>query len=72
MTLCERTTEAFREAYSEALLNGLPNPMHVAMGEVLAHVGGELLAMDAHHPEIKAHQAAYRFLEASRTLEVER
>ena len=69
--MLNRAVMAFIEGYSEALLNGLDQPLHAAVAELLGHCGGELLAMDANHPEIKAHQAAYRFFEASRTLEVE-
>jgi hypothetical protein len=71
MTLQERTTEAFVEAYSEALLLGRPRPLHTAIGEVLTHIGGELLVMDTQRPGIRAHQAAHHLFDATRTLEVD-
>ena len=62
---------AFLEGYSDAVAAGHDQPLHAAIGEVLQHCGGELLAMDADHPDIPAHQAARVFFHAGQASEVD-
>jgi surfactin synthase thioesterase subunit len=69
--LLNRAVLAFIEGYSEALINGVDQPLHAAIAELLGHCGGEMLALDVSHPHIEAHQAAHRFFAACSTMEVE-
>jgi hypothetical protein len=43
----------------------------MAISEVLQHCGGELMAMDAEQPDIKAHQAARVFFDAGQAMQKE-
>jgi hypothetical protein len=68
--MVRRCVMAFLEGYSEACLDGNDQPLHAAIAELLQHCSGELLAMDANRPEIRAHQAARMFFDAG-NVEVE-
>jgi hypothetical protein len=69
--MLNRVVMAFIQGYSEALIEDKDQPLHFAIAELIGHCGGELLALDYDHPEIKAHQAAHRFFQASRVMGVE-
>lgn len=64
--IIDRATDAFREAYTQALLAGEAEPMRRATAELLAHISGELLALDEAHPGIAAHQVAHFLTDAWR------
>jgi hypothetical protein len=69
--LVRRAVMAFLEGYSEAVNYGHDQPLHLAISEVLQHCGGELMAMDAERPDIKAHQAARVFFDAGQAMQKE-
>lgn len=64
--IIERACMAFIEDYGDALALGIDQPLHAAMEEMLVHFAGELLAIDAMHHGIKAHQVARLWFAAAR------
>ena len=68
-TILDRSVEAFQEVFSEALHANPDNALRMAVAGLLIHVGGELLALDANQPDIKAHQVADRLLRSAQEVE---